>query len=99
MPSSKQQQPQAPPYLECVLQAGDLLYIPRGHWHHAVACEQPSLHLTVGIECQTGLDWLIKDLCESVSWRQSLPAITNSNTNVIEKQLRALRQHLIETLQ
>ncbi|MBU7585940.1 MAG: cupin-like domain-containing protein [Nostoc sp. TH1S01] len=102
MPSSKQQQPQAPPYLECVLQAGDLLYIPRGHWHYAVACEQPSLHLTVGIECQTGLDWLdwlIKDLCENTCWRQSLPAIANSNTNVIEQQLSALRQHLIETLQ
>ncbi|MBD2492849.1 cupin domain-containing protein [Nostoc sp. FACHB-280] len=102
MPSSKQQQPQQQPYLECVLQAGDLLYIPRGHWHYAVACEQPSLHLTVGIECQTGLDWLdwlIKDLCENVNWRQSLPAIANSNINVIEKQLSALRQHLIETLQ
>ncbi|WP_199320486.1 cupin domain-containing protein [Leptolyngbya sp. FACHB-261] len=58
MPSSKQLQLTEPPYLECTLRAGDLLYIPRGHWHYAVACEQPSLHLTVGIECQTGLDWL-----------------------------------------
>jgi len=101
MPSSKQQQPQERPYLECVLKAGDLLYIPRGHWHYAVACEQPSLHLTVGIECQTGLDWLnwlMKDLRENISWRQSLPAIADGNTNVIEQQLNKLREHLIETL-
>ncbi|AFY43037.1 cupin domain-containing protein [Nostoc sp. PCC 7107] len=101
IPSSKQQQPQEPPYLECVLKAGDLLYIPRGHWHYAVACEQPSLHLTIGIECQTGLDWLnwlMKDLRENVCWRESLPAIANGNTNVIEQQLNTLRQHLIETL-
>jgi ribosomal protein L16 Arg81 hydroxylase len=101
MPSSKQPQPQKPPYLECVLKAGDLLYIPRGHWHYAVACEEPSLHLTVGIECQTGLDWLnwlMKDLRENVAWRQSLPAIADNNTNVIEQQLNTLRQQLIETL-
>lgn len=101
MPSSQQQQPQERPYIECVLKAGDLLYIPRGHWHYAVACEQPSLHLTVGIECQTGLDWLnwlMKELRENACWRQSLPAIASSNTNVIKQQLNTLRLLLIETL-
>ena len=37
------------PYLERVLQPGDLLYLPRGHWHQAVACKEQSLHLTLGI--------------------------------------------------
>jgi ribosomal protein L16 Arg81 hydroxylase len=101
MPSSKQNQPTEPPYLECVLQAGDLLYIPRGHWHYAIACEQPSLHLTVGLECQTGLDWLdwlLQDLQNNADWRQSLPAIIDDNTKAIEQQLTALRERLIETL-
>lgn len=99
--SSNQPPPEDPPYLECVLKAGDLLYIPRGHWHYAVACEQPSLHLTVGIECQTGLDWfdwIFNDLQKKSDWRQSLPIIADGNTNAMEEQLVALRKHLIEVL-
>lgn len=38
------------------LTAGDMLYIPRGYWHSAVADAGPSLHLTVGIYRQTRLD-------------------------------------------
>lgn len=102
MPSSKQLQPTEPPYLECTLKAGDLLYIPRGHWHYAIACNQLSLHLTVGIECQTGLDWLdwlIGDLQKNEKWRQSLPPLADDQPNAIEQQLDALRHQLIETLQ
>jgi ribosomal protein L16 Arg81 hydroxylase len=101
MLSANQPKPEEPPYLQCVLKAGDLLYIPRGHWHYAVACEQPSLHLTVGIECQTGLSWLswlINELQQNSDWRQSLPMIVDSSTNALEQQLSTLRQHLIETL-
>jgi len=101
MKSSSQLPPKDPPYLECILKAGDVLYIPRGHWHYAVACEDPSLHLTVGIECQTGLDWLgwlIHELQQNSHWRQSLPVCVDDNTNVLEQHLINLRQNLIETL-
>ena len=101
MLSENQPKPEEPPYLQCVLKAGDLLYIPRGHWHYAVACEQPSLHLTIGIECQTGLDWLrwlIRELQENSDWRQRLPIIGDDNRTAMQQQLTALRQHLIETL-
>lgn len=101
LPSSEQSRPTEPPYLECVLKAGDLLYIPRGHWHYAVACEQPSLHLTVGIECQTGIDWLnwlVQHVQDNPEWRQSLPAIVDDNTGALEQQLMTLRQQLIEAL-
>ncbi len=47
----------ASPYLECVLDVGDVLYIPRGHWHYAVA-ETPSMHLTLGAQPRTGVDFL-----------------------------------------
>jgi ribosomal protein L16 Arg81 hydroxylase len=40
---------QRKPYLERVLRPGDLLYLPRGHWHKAVASKEQSLHLTLGI--------------------------------------------------
>lgn len=101
MPSSKQDRPTNPPYLECILKPGDLLYIPRGHWHYAIACEEPSLHLTVGIECQTGLnwlDWLANELQSNTDWRQSLPAILDDKTNPLEQQIISLRDRLIETL-
>jgi ribosomal protein L16 Arg81 hydroxylase len=101
MPSTQQLKPTEPPYLECTLKAGDLLYIPRGHWHYAIACEQPSLHLTVGIEAQTGLDWLdwLKHELQNIAdWRDRLPAIKDGNPNALEQQLGSLRQHLIEVL-
>jgi ribosomal protein L16 Arg81 hydroxylase len=48
----------ASPYLECSLAEGDVLHIPRGHWHYAVA-ETPSIHLTVGPKARTGVDFLL----------------------------------------
>ncbi|MEH2078551.1 MAG: cupin domain-containing protein [Nostoc sp.] len=64
------------PYLNPVLYPGDLLYIPRGHLHYAVACEEPSLHLTLGIRCPTGIDflqWLTHKLRQKEDWRENLP--------------------------
>jgi hypothetical protein len=40
------------------LSSGDLLYIPRGWWHDAVALDEPTLHLTLGIRRAIGLDFL-----------------------------------------
>lgn len=37
------------PYLECVLTPGDVLYLPRGHWHCAIATNDQSLHVSLGI--------------------------------------------------
>lgn len=110
MRSSEQLPPEDPPYLHCVLQAGDVLYIPRGHWHYAVAGvreaspleNRPSLHLTVGIDCLTGLDWLdwlLHDLQTDPDWRQSLPAIVDGQTRALETHLATLQQKLITALQ
>ena len=49
--------PETDPYLEHRMTPGDVLYIPRGHWHHAVASEI-SVHLTVGIKACTPIDFL-----------------------------------------
>ncbi|MGA8259035.1 MAG: cupin domain-containing protein [Arenicellales bacterium] len=56
--------PEVDPYLECEMQVGDVLYIPRGHWHYAVATE-PSVHLTVSYNQRSGIDfllWLVEQL-------------------------------------
>jgi ribosomal protein L16 Arg81 hydroxylase len=49
--------PESDPYLECELTPGDVLYIPRGHWHFAVAVS-PSIHLTMGPESRSAVDFL-----------------------------------------
>jgi hypothetical protein len=45
------------------LRPGDVMHIPRGHWHQASRADQGadgfSLHLTFGFTRQTGVDWLV----------------------------------------
>ncbi|MBF2054122.1 MAG: cupin-like domain-containing protein [Candidatus Sericytochromatia bacterium] len=62
--------------LQALMQPGDLLYVPKGFWHKALAQHSPSLHLTVGLRKHTGLDlteWLLQHLRESEVLRQTLP--------------------------
>lgn len=40
------------------LTAGDLLYIPRGWWHVATPLDEPTLHLTVGVNNPTAADFV-----------------------------------------
>jgi ribosomal protein L16 Arg81 hydroxylase len=47
------------PELDCVLETGDLLYIPRGWWHEATRLDQPSFHLSVGLFVPTVLDYMM----------------------------------------
>ena len=43
---------------QIVLQAGDMLYLPRGYWHAARGRDEPSLHLTIGLSRKSGADFL-----------------------------------------
>lgn len=91
--------PPEPAYLNCTLHPGDVLYIPRGHWHYAIASEMPSLHLTLGIHTKTGIDlleWLVNQLHQQEAWRQSLPA--KCELTSIGQHLAALVPHLVEQL-
>jgi ribosomal protein L16 Arg81 hydroxylase len=56
-PDDPQARPQGEP-LEFVLREGEVLYLPRGWWHAALATEGPSLHLSLGIHARTRLDFL-----------------------------------------
>ena len=44
--------------LDEVLEAGDVLYLPRGWWHEVTPLPEPSLHLSVGIYVPSVLDAL-----------------------------------------
>jgi hypothetical protein len=64
--------------LGCTLGPGDVLYIPRGHWHEATAQVEPSMHLTVGLYARTGIDfltWFTNELRADVNWRDTFPLI------------------------
>ncbi|SIT35931.1 putative Cupin-like domain protein [Paraburkholderia ribeironis] len=90
-------QPSGPPYIETVLQPGDVLYIPRGHWHFAVACDVPSVHLTVGVTCRTGLywlKWLADELMCDPGWRRNLPSVVDGDTTDLAEHMRGLLARL-----
>ena len=64
------------PMSERTLEAGDLLYLPRGYWHAAVGIGEPSLHLTIGLTRRTGsefLHWLADHLLSEPELRRDLP--------------------------
>ncbi|MGE0703412.1 MAG: cupin domain-containing protein [Vicinamibacterales bacterium] len=68
----------AEPYIDVVLDKGDVLYVPRGHWHYAVAQDSISLHVTVGVTCRKGatfLDWLSNELHQQLEWRRNMPRL------------------------
>src|SRR5262249_16255954 len=50
--------PPPEPSLRCELAPGDVLYIPRGCWHEALAQGELSLHLTFAVHARTGIDFL-----------------------------------------
>jgi len=64
------------PFLEAVLDPGDALYLPRGWLHAAVALDETSVHLTVGIHVWTRrqvVEWILGMAGEVESLRSSLP--------------------------
>src|ERR1039457_892314 len=68
--------PGGEPRAEFILDAGDLLHIPRGWWHDVTAVDEPSLHLTAGVTPATGADliaWATDQLLRCELIRQNLP--------------------------
>ncbi|MFI6375777.1 cupin domain-containing protein [Streptomyces sp. NPDC050546] len=69
--------PPADPVAELVLDAGDVLYLPRGWWHAVAASSgQASLHLTCGLQTTTGADviaWLSDSLRTHELVRSDVP--------------------------
>ncbi|MFF4290973.1 cupin domain-containing protein [Streptomyces sp. NPDC001633] len=91
-------EPKGPPYIETELRPGDVLYIPRGHWHYAVAGDEPSLHLTLGVTCRTGvywLKWLADELMDEEEWRRNLPPVVRGDTAQLADHVRSLMDRLV----
>lgn len=83
---------QAPPTqstLDVLLEAGDLLYLPRGWWHEVTPLPEPSLHLSVGLYAPSVLD--------ALNWlsRQVLPVEMAARRSAIDE---AATSHDLATL-
>jgi hypothetical protein len=91
--------PTDPPVWEGKLEAGDVLYMPRGWWHIACPRDEPSLHITLGINHPTGLDlveWGVKRMRESACARMSVPHWRDEAERI--EWLRCLRNALVNVL-
>lgn len=84
--------PQAPPVLDVVLQAGDLLYVPRGWWHAVLPQGAGSFHFSVGSYGPTVQDYLLwvcrNALNDTLAARRALPP--TGSTPDLDDALRAL---------
>ena len=72
--------PTSGPVWQGLLDQGDMLYIPRGWWHVAVPCDEPTLHITVSFTSPTGvtvLQWLAGALAEDEFFRKDIPRFSN----------------------
>ncbi len=73
--------PEAEPIDDFLLDDGDVLYLPRGHWHDVSAIGEESLHLTIGFNRATGVDlvaWLADRLRSEELFRDDLPRFADA---------------------
>ncbi|MEO9333898.1 JmjC domain-containing protein [Ectopseudomonas guguanensis] len=63
------------PYMDFILEAGDIFYLPRGWWHNPLPIGEETFHLAVGTFPAYAIDyaqWALQQLPEFVSARKSL---------------------------
>jgi ribosomal protein L16 Arg81 hydroxylase len=68
--------PDCDPVWDGLLNQGDVLYMPRGWWHIAIPCDEPTMHLTIGLRYPTGLDilrFVTQELEQDVRMRMDFP--------------------------
>ncbi len=92
-------------YLNCTLGPGDVLYVPRGHWHYALARKESSVHLTLAMFVKTGIDfmqWLADELTDYKEFRSAFPLRLENNRSSAQdsatEHLSTLKAKLVEIL-
>lgn len=92
--SNEKRKPKSPRD-KVILDKGDMLYIPRGMWHKATACDEGSLHLTFGVKGKTFID-VILDLANILKQdefmrKNILESVERTEPNIfIEKLLKII---------
>jgi ribosomal protein L16 Arg81 hydroxylase len=85
------------PVLDCVLEAGDVLYVPRGWWHQTLPLEEGSFHLSVGTYAATLHDYLLWVCSRCLPSQQAARRAFDPSADDDEV-LAELSQHLGEAL-
>lgn len=89
--------PEGEPHEDFLLEDGDVLYVPRGHWHDVSAVGEESLHLTIGFNAATGVDlvaWLADQVRADELFRADLPRFAGPAARA--ERAEALRRRLAE---
>ena len=81
------------------MKPGDVLYLPKGQYHEALASSDASLHLSFGIGQPTGIDVisrLLRSLPDESLFRKSLPHFDRPQAH--REHLRAIADRMREIL-
>lgn len=76
---------------ETVLRSGSVAYIPRGHFHHAKAEDDYSIHLTLSIRPWTRLSLLERVFEQASGLRQSIPILNGDYAGLAADLAAAVR--------
>jgi ribosomal protein L16 Arg81 hydroxylase len=84
------------PYLDVILEAGDILYVPRGWWHNPLPLGEGSFHLAVGTFPAYAVDyvgWVLNRLSDFLPARASL-----RDWDADERVVASVAQHITSLL-
>ena len=84
---------------ETILEAGDVLYVPRGTYHRAAVTDTDSVHLTFGIQTFMGLkfvEWLLNEVQKEEIFREDILTLRGPET--FAEQERAFKARLCEII-
>jgi ribosomal protein L16 Arg81 hydroxylase len=78
----------AEPAMDIVLEAGDVLYLPRGWWHTAIPLNEETFHVAVGIHAPTVVDylrWVVDKLAPSEEvLRRSIHSAASGDAQMLD---------------
>jgi bifunctional lysine-specific demethylase and histidyl-hydroxylase NO66 len=86
-----------PVLMDVTLEAGDLIYIPRGYFHDAVAIDSASLHVTISVAPPSGMllfNFLSDLACADSMFRAYLPDGRTDDEAALSARLEALGDRL-----
>lgn len=74
-------------YMDVILEAGDILYVPRGWWHNPLPIGEETFHLAIGTFAPTGFEymsWLLNQTPDILGCRRNLKSFENDESTLQE---------------